>query len=163
MTIKEIPTTILEGIAADLADGMLENDCAIKWCSPATYYRWKKDILKVNEKDEVIDAQGNVLQKDDKGNWIGEPVREFEAHVEKAIVEYKQKLIKAVNINSVKNGLVALETLRRRFPKDWNVPSKIEHGGEVSVAIKKVEDIVDDLLKDENDQTTKITENQDAG
>jgi hypothetical protein len=124
MTIKNISTEILNGIKEGLEKGMLENDVAVKFCCIDTYYRWKREIFKVNDKGEVIDKDGNVLQKDDKGEWIGEPVKEFKEFVEKAIITYKEKIYGALTLNSIKSGQVALEVLRRRFPKEWNVPIK---------------------------------------
>lgn len=149
MTMADIDPKILQGIKEDLEDGMLENDAAIKWCSPTTYYRWKREI-------EEIDANGNVVM-DDANPLV--PKHPFEDFCLQAIVNYKQKLVRAANVNAVKNGIVALEVLRRRFPKEWNVPTKIDHGGEVSVAIKTVESIVDDLLEDEEDEEDTRPEN----
>lgn len=126
MTIKDIPEITLAGIKNDLQDGFLENDVAVKYASVNTYYRWKREILKVNDKNEVVDRDGKVLTKNEKGEWDGEPIYEFREFVEKAIIEYKAKLYKAITLNSIRSGNVALETLRRRFPGDWNVPLKTD-------------------------------------
>jgi hypothetical protein len=126
MTIKDIEATILTGIKEDLENGLLENDVADKWCSRNTYYRWKREILRVNDKGEVVDESGKVLTKNEKGEWVGEPVFEFANEITKAIVTYKHKIIAAVTLNSIKSGRVGLEVLRRRFPKDWNVPLKTD-------------------------------------
>jgi hypothetical protein len=55
----------------------------------------------------------------------------FEGRVEASIIKYKKKLIKSTTLNSIKSGIVGLEVLRRRFPKEWNVPQKLEHSGEL--------------------------------
>jgi hypothetical protein len=105
-TIKEIPEVVLLGILKDLEEGMNEDDAGALNKSRATYYRWKKEIPK------------------------------FAEMIQEAKLRYKKRLINAVTLNSIKSGRVGLEVLRRRYPKEWNVPQKIDLGGKVITAIK---------------------------
>lgn len=151
MTIKDIPEIVLKGITDGLEGGMLEEDVAIKYCSSTTYWRWKKEILKVNESGNVVDIDGNVLTKNEKGEWDGQPIYEFKELVDKAIIAYKEKIYKALTINSVKSGKIALEVLRRRFPSQWNVPQKIEHEGAIDIGMKDVADALTKIYNEDDD------------
>ena len=105
-TIEEIPEIVLKGIIKDLEEGMSEDDAGTLNKSRATYYRWKKEI----------------------------PA--FASMIEEAKLKYKKRLISAVTLNSIKSGRVGLEVLRRRYPKEWNVPQKIDLGGKVVTSVK---------------------------
>jgi len=80
-------------ICVNLAEGMSKKDSAIMaGISEKTFYRW--------------------VAEDDS----------FDSQVEAKILEYKQKIIQSVTLNAFKNGSIGLEILRRRWPKEWNVP-----------------------------------------
>ena len=151
MTLKDISEPILKGIIEGLEGGMLEDDVAIKYCSHATYWRWKKDIVKVNENGQAVDIEGKVLTKNEKGEWDGQPIFEFKELVDKAIIAYKEKIYKALSINAVKSGKIALEVLRRRFPSQWNVPQKIEHEGAIDIGMKDVADALEKIYNEDDD------------
>ena len=50
--------------------------------------------------------------------WI-ESDASFASRVEASILEYKHTLVKNVNTSAIKDGKLALEVLKRRFPKEW--------------------------------------------
>jgi hypothetical protein len=80
-----------------LEGGMWERDAAKMAAIPiSTYNYWKKNIP------------------------------DFKNKVELAILTYKKNLIKAVNINTVKSGKIALEVLKTRWGKEWNIPKKLQ-------------------------------------
>ena len=95
--ITESMQVKMDGVIESLSDGMFKRDAAIfNGISEPTYHRWCK--------------------------WYPE----FREKCEKAILEYKRKIIQTVNINAVKSGKVGLEILRTRWPKEWNVPKKVQ-------------------------------------
>lgn len=90
-----------------LEDGMWFKDaCILSGISEETGHRWKRE--------------------DDS----------FDSRVEASIINYKSKMIKLVNLGAVKDGRHALEVLRTRWPKEWNVARKVELSGRV---VEKVE------------------------
>ena len=50
----------------------------------------------------------------------------FASKVEASLLKYKEKLIKVVNVNSVKDGKLALEVLARRWPAEFSSKQTIE-------------------------------------
>ena len=75
-----------------LQEGMFKKDAAaMAGISEATYFRWIKE-------DES-----------------------FESQVELRILKFKHTLVKNVILSSHKDGRLALEILRRRFPKEWGI------------------------------------------
>jgi hypothetical protein len=87
----------LDGIEKDIQNGVFEKDaCILNGVSETTYFRWKKEIP------------------------------EFRERMDKAVLNYKKKIIQTVNVNSVKSGKVALEVLRTRWPREWNIPKKVQ-------------------------------------
>lgn len=141
MTLADLPKLVLQGILEDLSQGLLENDVAKKWVSVSTYYRWKKDVVRIDEN--------------------GEQIFEFAEAVEKAIVTYKEKIYKAINLHTIKSGKTALEVLRRRFPDEWNVSKKVDLGGKVDLGVeslaKEMRELID-LPDDEQEEDTRNTE-----
>lgn len=81
-------------IVKDISNGMTETDASTLNKSRQTWSRWKAEHP---ELQEMVDI---------------------------AKLHYKRSLITSVNINSIKSGFVGLEMLRRRFPKEYNVPLK---------------------------------------
>jgi len=80
-----------------LEDGMLQKDAAIlSGISEKTFYEWKKE---------------NVS---------------FVSRVEASITRYKEKLIKIVNVSSIKDGKLALEVLARRWPDEFGAKQTVE-------------------------------------
>lgn len=57
--------------------------------------------------------------------WKREDVS-FVSRVEAGILTYKEKLIKVVNIGSIKDARVAIEVLKTRWPDEWNAVKKVE-------------------------------------
>lgn len=51
---------------------------------------------------------------------------QFSQSVDRAIEEYKQKLINLVNVGSIKSPSIALEVLGRRFPDEWGEVRKLQ-------------------------------------
>lgn len=84
-------------ICTYLTQGMSKKDSAqLSGINESTFYRWIKS-----------DAS-------------------FASRVQISVLQYKRNLIKALNINSVKNGNVALEILRTRWPDEWNISKKVQ-------------------------------------
>lgn len=97
MKFTDIPEGQLKDIKNNLENGMLEVDVGeMVGISQATYFRWKKDMP------------------------------EFAEFCRKAVLDYKRKLITAVNIGSLKDGKLALAILEKRWPQEWNTVKKIE-------------------------------------
>lgn len=87
---------VVKQILQDLELGVWEKDAGpLAGISEATYFNWKKQ-------------------------WP-----DFREDCRKAVLNYKRKLIQAVNIGAVKDGRVAIETLRTRWPAEWNTAKKI--------------------------------------
>jgi transposase len=79
-----------QAICNSLKEGMFKKDAALlAGISEATLYRWI-------EEDESFDSR-----------------------VEASVLEYKRTLIRNVTICAEKDGRLALEVLKRRFPKEW--------------------------------------------
>ena len=68
---------------------------------------------------------------------------EFSERVKHAVSTYRNKLIKIVNVNSIKNGRLALEVLSRRWPEDWAQLQKVELI-DPEIEIKKAMKILED-------------------
>jgi len=80
-----------------IEQGMLKKDAAILGgISEPTFYRW--------------------LEENDS----------FKSKVEASLIRYKQKLIDIINVNSIKDGKLALEILARRFPQDFTAKQQLE-------------------------------------
>lgn len=80
-----------------LKEGMYKKDSSIlAGISEATFYRWV-------DEDES-----------------------FESRVEASILEYKHTLVKRINACAEKDGRLALEVLRRRFPEVDNASEERE-------------------------------------
>ena len=96
MTFKDIEQRILDEIKKLLEMGVLEKDAGpMVGIGRMTYFRWKKEIPEFK-------------------NWCVN-----------AVLDYKKNLVMAVNVNSVKDGKVAMEMLRTRWPGDYNIAKKI--------------------------------------
>ncbi|EKD91006.1 MAG: hypothetical protein ACD_30C00052G0024 [uncultured bacterium] len=76
-----------------LRGGLYKKDAAIMaGISEKTFYRW--------------------VEEDDS----------FDSQVEASILEYKHSLIQTLNLNAEKNGMLALQILKIRWPKEWTQP-----------------------------------------
>lgn len=105
---------IKEDICAYLREGSCKKDAAIlAGISEKTFYRW------MTENDS------------------------FGSRVEANILEFKHSLVKNVNKHVIKNGMVALDILARRWPKDWGKPRKMQYKEPGNYA--SLEDIADSL------------------
>jgi hypothetical protein len=97
MNKEEKQQKVKETILGYLKEGMIKKDAAVMaGIDESTFYRWVKD-----------DAS-------------------FASSVEAKVLEYKKTLIKAVTVGSLRSGRVAQEELRRRWPDDFNVPTKTD-------------------------------------
>jgi hypothetical protein len=97
MTFNDINSETMLEILSALESGSFEKDAGL-WggISEETYFRWKREIP------------------------------EFKTIVERAILTYKRNLIQAANIGAIKDGKIALEILRTRFPDEWNIAKKVQ-------------------------------------
>ena len=81
---------VKENICKYLKEGLFKKDSAVmSGISEATFYRW--------------------LDEDES----------FKSQVEASVLEYKLTLIKNITTCAKKDGRLALEVLKRRFPNDW--------------------------------------------
>jgi hypothetical protein len=100
---------IKEDICTYLKDGLCKRDASLMaGISEDTYLRWYKE-----------DA-------------------DFADRVEASILAYKHSLIQIINTSVKSDGRLALEILRRRFPREWNIPQKIEHEGRITTDTKEI-------------------------
>jgi hypothetical protein len=105
---------IKNNICNYLKQGMYKKDSAILvGISEATFYRWTEE---------------------DKG---------FESRVEASILEYKHSLVKIVNACAEKDGRLALEVLRRRFP---DIDARTEEAEEHDRGIKQIVERMDAII-----------------
>lgn len=112
-------------ICANLKEGMFKKDAArMAGISEDTYLRWYKE-----------DA-------------------DFAERVEASILEYKQSLIKNLNLQAEKNGMLALKILQWRFPKDWAEPQR-EEREEHEVSIKRIADMMDAMMHEPDGDESK--------
>lgn len=96
-----------------LIEGMSKKDAArMAGISEATFYRW--------------------IEEDES----------FESRIEASILEYKRSLIKIVNACAEKDGRLALELFKRRFPEDNGIRDAERERG-----IKSIEEIMDNILE----------------
>lgn len=101
-----------------LREGLFKKDAAVMaGISEATYFRWIKE-------DES-----------------------FESQVESSIVKYKYSLIKNITICSQKDGKLALEILRQRFPSEWGVNATTEDHSPHQCPTQEVADTLQAILK----------------
>lgn len=106
-----------ENICNYLKEGMFKKDSALMaGISEATLYRWLDD-------DES-----------------------FKSRVEASILEYKHTLIKNVNLATVKDGKLALEVLRRRFPKEWDGYAVKEEISEKRLVVELLQKVYEEEL-----------------
>lgn len=117
---------VKEDICTNLKQGLFKKDAArMAGISEDTYLRWYKE---------------------DAG---------FADKVEASILEYKQSLIKNLNIQAEKNGMLALKILQWRFPKDWAEPQR-EENEERRADTKRVADALQALLNEPDEEETAI-------
>lgn len=84
-------TKVKENICSYIKEGLFKKDSAVMaGISEATLYRW--------------------IEEDES----------FKSRVEASVLEYKHTLIKNMTTCAVKDGRLALEVLKRRFPKEWS-------------------------------------------
>jgi hypothetical protein len=100
---------------------------------------WFKDACQMVGIDE---STGHRWKKENP-----EADNSFASRVEAGIMVYKRKMIKCVTLGSIKDAKVALEVLRVRFPEDWNVAKKFEHGGPVATAMQEIADSIQEMIK----------------
>lgn len=114
-----------------LKQGLYKRDSAIlAGISEATFYRW--------------------LEEDES----------FESRVEASILEYKHSLIKIVNACAEKDGRLALEVLRRRFPDIDAISERNEEAERTKKKlIEKFEQII--FARDEDRKTSSAGELKD--
>jgi transposase len=84
----------------------------------------------------------------------------FESRVEASILEYKHTLVKNVNISTEKDGRLALEVLKRRYPKEWgeNVETHNTYEKERKNVGELLQAIFDRNDDEELPETTKIVQ-----
>jgi transposase len=123
MSKKRI-TAIKTNIYTFLKEGLCKRDAAIMaGISEATFYRWLKE-------DES-----------------------FESQIEAKILEFKRSLIKNLTICAKKDGRLALEILKRRFPDEWSdkyIQPKEDKGDDTRRLADYFQKILE-LPNDEND------------
>ena len=87
----------VDEICKYLEDGMPQKDAArLSGIDESTFYDWMKDKPS------------------------------FPSRVEASLSKYKEKLVNIINVNSVKDGKLALEILARRFPEEFSSTQKVE-------------------------------------
>lgn len=111
-----------------LTDGMFKKDAALMvGIDESTFYRW--------------------MQSD----------ASFASRVEASILEYKHTLIRNVNACAIKDGKLALEILKRRFPSDWNVKSN-EEVDNSETSTREVAELLQKILHKEDGHVTANTD-----
>lgn len=80
--------------------------------------------------------------------WLAED-DSFDSRVEASILEYKQALIKILNIHAVKNGMLALKILETRWPKEWAVKKMSLEDSQQDDSIHKLVETIDKIYKEE--------------
>lgn len=114
-------TSTKEMICRYLKEGLHKKDAAIMaGVSEPTLYRW--------------------LEGDES----------FKSQVEASVLEYKRSIINNLTRSTEKDGRLALEVLRRRFPSEWG-DNVIHMESDNNSSIKTIEQIVDGILEDEDD------------
>ena len=95
----------------------------------------EENHVKEEKKNKIYDYLKEGMHKKDCASMVGidestfyrwiESDASFASRVEAGILEYKHSLVKNVNISAVKDGRLALEVLKRRFPKEWGENAEI--------------------------------------
>lgn len=110
-----------------LEDGLPQKDAAVlSGISEKTFYRW--------------------MEKHDS----------FDSKVEASITRYKEKLIKIVNVHSVKDGKLALEILARRWPDEFGTKQKVELAFNPQEEMKKIDERIKERWPEIEDTTNKL-------
>lgn len=114
-------------ICGYLKEGMFKKDAAIMaGISEATFYRW--------------------IEEDES----------FKSQVEASILGYKHTLIKNITTCAAKDGKLALEVLRRRFPKEWDGKRDFEADGRYEGSTRQVADLLQKIF-DKGNEERKIS------
>jgi hypothetical protein len=131
--------------------------CVLAGISEPTGHRWKslggEDAERLSElagKGGLTDKEKLELRKLEDTRTLCES---FKSQCEVAELRYKEKLIKCVNIGSLKDAKVALEVLKMRWPEDWrpkNADEAARIGSQTNVQIN----VGMDSLKD--DERNKV-------
>ena len=109
-----------------LKEGMFKKDAAIMaGISEATLYRW--------------------IEEDES----------FESRIQAGILEYKHSLVKNITASSVKDGRLALEVLRRRFPREWGNNANLQDNDDHDQSIKKLIETFEKLIFDRDNKEDK--------
>lgn len=118
-------------ICGYLKEGMFKKDAAIMaGISEATFYRW--------------------IEEDES----------FKSQVEASILEYKHTLIKNVTTCAAKDGKLALEVLRRKFPKEWDCKRDLEADESYEGSTRQVADLLQKIF-DKGEEVRKCTQTTD--
>ncbi len=123
---KDQKNTIIEDrICAYLKEGMYKKDAAVMaGVNESTLYRW-------------IEANAS-----------------FASQVEASILEYKHSLIQNINTQAKTDGRLALEILKRRFPKDLDGEDKDD-----SRSLDRIADMMDKILAEPDDEDSLTERN----
>ena len=117
---------IVKEICGHLEEGMPQKDAAIlSGVSEATFYRW------ISEK------------------------KSFESLVEASLSRYKAKLIKIVNVNSIKDGKLALEVLARRWPGEFSSKHIVEVVNP-QLELDKIKELIDEKHNKDDKDTKRL-------
>jgi len=119
-------TKIKENICNYIREGMFKKDSAIMaGISEATFYRW--------------------IEEDES----------FESLVEASVMEYKRTLIKNITNCAEKDGRLALEVLKRRYPKEWgDNATTLTNSQDLSKERKNVAELLEKIYR-QNDDTNE--------
>lgn len=91
----------------------MEEDNQIKETKKNNIYNYLKQGMSKKDSAQMVGIDESTFYR-----WV-ELDASFASRVEASVLEYKLTLVKNVNINAVKDGRLALEVLKRRFPKEW--------------------------------------------
>lgn len=98
----------------------------------AKYNTKTVNLIQLKLKEGCTKKQAAVLAGIDEStfyDWVSSKPK-FSQSVEQAIEEYKEKLIKVINVGSISKPMVALTVLARRWPEEWGGRFDITSGGE---------------------------------
>lgn len=95
-------------------------------------------------------------------DWMNVHKPSFPSRVEASLSKYKEKLINIVNVNSIKDGKLALEVLARRWPEEFSSKHTIEVINP-QLELDRIKKIIDEKHNIDDKDTKRLVSGHSTG